>query len=551
MMRRFLVCVFALIVLWCNAFAQPRKLEYHADIIIYGGTTAGIIAAVQAAKLGKSVLVISPDKHLGGLSSSGLGFTDTGDKSVIGGLARTFYQRVYQHYQNDSAWNWQQKAEYGNKGQGTPAIDGADRTMWIFEPHVAEQIMEDFVVENKLQVYRNEWLNRKSVLQLKNGQIISLETLSGKKFFGKMFIDASYEGDLMAAAKVSYHVGREANSTYAEQWNGVQALVFQHGHHFKSKIDPYQIAGDKSSGLLKGISADQPGVNGTADHKLQAYCYRMCLTDKPENRITFPKPDHYNPTDYELLLRVFNSGWNELFDKYDPIPNRKTDTNNHGPFSLDFIGMNYEYPEASYKKRKKIIKAHEDYQKGLMYFMANDSRMPQKIQVKLKNWGLAKDEFKDNNNWPYQLYVREARRMVSDFVMSENEVLGKKTVPNPIGMGSYSLDSHNVQRYVTEEGYVQNEGDIGVKAPRPYSIAYQSIVPKKTECINLLVPVCLSSSHIAYGSVRMEPVFMILGESAATAAALAIDSHKAVQDIDYGTLKNMLLNQKQQLTLDN
>ncbi|WP_251029901.1 MULTISPECIES: FAD-dependent oxidoreductase [unclassified Pedobacter] len=530
--------------------AKPRAEHHQADIVIYGGTSAGIIAAVQATKMGKSVIVVSPDRHLGGLSSSGLGFTDTGDKSVIGGLARTFYQKVYQYYQQAGTWKWQKKEEYGNKGQGTPAIDGTDRTMWIFEPHVAEQVMEDFVKENKLKIYRDEWLERKQGVKMKDGKIVSIKTLSGKIFSAKTYIDATYEGDLMAAAKVSYHVGREANHIYNEQWNGVQALVFQHAHYFKNNIDPYKIPGDKKSGLLTGISTDQPGPNGTADHKLQAYCYRMCLTNKVENKIEFPKPDRYNAMDYELLLRVFNTGWNELFNKYDPIPNHKTDTNNHGPFSTDFIGMNYAYPEADYTKRKEIIKAHENYQKGLMYFMANDPRMPEKIQQQVKKWGLAKDEFKDNGNWPYQLYVREARRMIGDFVMTEHEVLGKKEVPNPVGMGSYALDSHNVQRYVTPEGYVQNEGDIGVKAPKPYSISYQAIVPRKTECKNLLVPVCLSSSHIAYGSVRMEPVFMILGESAATAASLAIDHKINIQDVNYNELKNLLLNQKQCLTLE-
>jgi hypothetical protein len=548
--KKILICLMALSCVSLMAYSQ-RKNEYHADIVIYGGTSAGVIAGVQAAKMGKSVIVISPDLHLGGLSASGLGFTDTGDKSVIGGLARTFYQRVYQHYQQAKAWNWQKKEEYGNKGQGTPAIDGKDRTMWIFEPHVAEQIMEDFVKENKLTVYRDEWLERKAGVEMSDGKIISIKTLSGKIFAAKMFIDATYEGDLMAAAKVSYHVGREANVTYQEQWNGVQAMVFQHSHYFKNNIDPYKTPGDKTSGLLTGISTDQPGQNGTADRKLQAYCYRMCLTNQPENRVEFSKPDHYNPMDYELLLRVFNAGWNELFNKYDPIPNHKTDTNNHGPFSTDFIGMNYDYPEATYAKRKEILKAHENYQKGLMYFMANDQRMPKDIQQQFKKWGLAKDEFKDNGNWPYQIYVREARRMIGDFIMTENEVLGKKEVPNPIGMGSYSLDSHNVQRYVTAEGNVQNEGDIGVKAPKPYSISYQAIVPKKTDCRNLLVPVCLSSSHIAYGSVRMEPVFMILGESAATAASLAIDHKINIQDVNYNQLKNLLLNQKQCLTLTN
>jgi hypothetical protein len=518
-----------------------------ADVIIYGGTSAAITAAVQVSRLGKSVLVISPDKHLGGLSSSGLGFTDTGDKGVIGGLAREFYHQVYLHYAKENSWMWQKKEEYGNKGQGTPAIDGNDRTMWIFEPHVAEQIMEQFVKENKITVLRDKWLDRESGVIMKDGTIVEIRTTTGERFAGKMFIDATYEGDLMAAAKVNYHVGREANDTYKESWNGVQALVFQHGHHFTQDIDPYIIPGNPASGLLPGINSQTPGPNGSADKRLQAYCYRMCLTNKSENRIAFAKPDNYDSKNYELLARVFDKGWNELFNKYDPIPNRKTDTNNHGPFSTDYIGMNYEYPEASYKERSKILKAHEDYQKGLMYFLSNDPRVPADQQLKMKSWGLSKDEFADNHNWPYQIYVREARRMIGAYVMSENDVLGTRTVPKSIGMGSYALDSHNVQRYVTAAGFVQNEGDIGVKAPRPYGISYDAIVPKEAECRNLLVPVCISSSHIAYGSVRMEPVFMILGQSAAAAAVLAIRGNTSVQGVNYETLQSTLLSEKQHL----
>ena len=539
---------FQLQIIIPRSHAQTAKKQFTADIIIYGGTSAAVTAAVQATRMHKTVIIVSPDQHLGGLSSSGLGFTDTGNKEVIGGLSREFYHRVYLHYQESNAWNWQKKDEYGNMGQGTPAIDGKDRTMWIFEPHVAEKIMEEFVKENHLKIFRKEFLNRENGVVKRDGNIVSISTLSGKQFNGKVFIDATYEGDLMAAAGISYHVGREANATYGETWNGVQALVFQHGHHFASKIDPYKTPGDKTSGLLAGISTETLGANGTADKKLQAYCFRMCLTNVPKNRVAFPKPDRYNPLDYELLVRVFNSGWKELFNKYDPLPNHKTDTNNHGPFSTDFIGMNYDYPEASYQRRAEIVKDHENYQKGLLYFMANDSRMPKGLQEKLNTWGLAKDEFKDNGNWPYQIYVREARRMLGAFVMTEKEVLGKNEVPKPIGMGSYSLDSHNTQRYVTAEGYVQNEGDIGVKAPKPYSIAYDAIVPKASECKNLLVPVCISSSHIAYGSVRMEPVFMILGQSAATAAALAIDGNEAVQQVDYNQLKENLLKQGQRLS---
>lgn len=542
------LCVcFMAIVFSHTVIAQAAGKSFEADIIVYGGTSAAVTACVQASKLGKTVIMVSPDRHLGGLSSGGLGFTDTGNKEVIGGLAREFYHRVYLHYDTDSAWKWQKKQEYGNQGQGTPAIDGADRTMWIFEPHVAEKIMEDFVKENKLVVHRNAWLDREKGVKMQKGKIVSITTMAGVTYKGKVFIDATYEGDLMAAAKVSYHVGREANSVYGEIWNGVQTGVFQHGHFFRSKIDPYKVKGDKASGLLDGISNLAPGKKGDGDNRLQAYCFRMCLSNNPDNKVVFPKPDNYNPQRYELLLRVFESGWNELFSKYDPIPNRKTDTNNHGPFSTDYIGMNYDYPEASYSTRSKIIKAHEDYQKGLLYFMANDSRIPKKYQDTLKTWGLAKDEFKDNGNWPHQLYIREARRMVSNYVMTEHEVLGKRAVPKPIGMGSYSLDSHNTQRYITPEGFVQNEGDIGVKAPKPYSISYDAIVPKENECVNLMVPVCLSISHIAYGSVRMEPVFMILGESAATAASIAIDNKVTVQQVPYEQLSDLLLKQKQKL----
>lgn len=549
MRKTYMLLLIAVNLILGNANAQNEPAAYESDIVIYGGTSAAITAAVQSARLGKKVLVVSPDVHLGGLSAGGLGFTDTGNKEVIGGLAREFYHRVYLHYQTDTAWKWQKQAEYGNKGQGTPAIDGTDRTMWIFEPHVAERIMEDFVKENKIPVYRNEWLDRKKGVKMKSGHIISITTLSGKVFKAKVFIDATYEGDLMAAAKVSYHVGRESNAQYGEQWNGIQTGVFQHGHHFATPIDPYVVPGDKSSGLLAGISPENPGVKGAGDDKLQAYCFRMCLSDHPSNKISFPKPDNYNPANYELLARVFASGWKEVFNKFDPVPNRKTDTNNHGPFSTDFIGMNYKYPEATYEERKAIIKQHEDYQKGLMYYMSNDPKVPENVRRKMSIWGLAKDEFKDNGGWPHQIYVREARRMVGDYVMTENEVLGKKAVERSVGMGSYALDSHNTQRYVTAEGFVQNEGDIGVKAPKPYGISYDAIVPKANECSNLLVPVCLSISHIAYGSVRMEPVFMILGESAATAAALAIDHCTTVQKVSYKRLQKRLLEQKQRLTL--
>jgi hypothetical protein len=538
------------IVLLILLQACGNSATYKADVIIYGGTSAAVTAAVEVMQTGKKVIIVSPDIHLGGLSSGGLGYTDTGNKATIGGLSREFYHRVWLHYNDSNSWKWERHEEYGNKGQGTPAMDGENRTMWIFEPHVAEKVFEDFISEYNIPIYRDEWLNRESGIVTKEGKIVSFTTLSGKTFEGKMFIDATYEGDLMASANISYTVGREACSEYNEQWNGVQAGVYHHGHYFKSDISPYVIPDDPNSGLLPYISSEPIQPNCTGDDKIQAYCFRLCMSNHPDNRVSFEKPENYDPKNYELLARVFESGWDEWFNKYDMIPNRKTDTNNHGPFSTDFIGMNYDYPEASYERRKEIIKEHENYQKGLLYFVSTDKRIPEDVRNEMSKWGLAKDEFTDNGNWPHQLYIREARRMIGHYVTTENEVLGKINVKDPVGMGSYTMDSHNIQRYVTGEGYVQNEGDVGVHPGKPYKISYGSIVPKKEECTNLLVPVCVSSSHIAFGSIRMEPVFMILGQSAATAACMAIDRKEAVQDIDYSLLKEKLLSKNQILEID-
>jgi hypothetical protein len=302
--------------------------------------------------------------------------------------------------------------------------------------------------------------------------------------------------------------------------------------------------------LLPRISGEEPGKKGAGDHRIQAYCFRMCLSSHPDNRIPFARPEGYDSTQYQLLARVYAAGWDETFEKFDDIPNRKTDTNNHGPFSTDNIGMNYDYPEASYERRREIIKEHELYQKGLMYFLATDPQVPEGVRNEINKWGLPKDEFVDNGNWPHQIYVREARRMIGEYVMTEHDVLGKREVPEPVGMGSYTVDSHNVQRYVKPDGYVQNEGDIGVRTSKPYSISYRSLIPRKEECRNLLVPICVSSSHIAYGSIRMEPVFMILGQTAATAASLAIDEDVSVQEVQHEKLRQQLEKDDQRLVLE-
>src|SRR5262245_31253223 len=327
--------------------------ERTADVVIDGCTSAAITAAVQTKRMGKSVVMACPERHLGGLTAGGLGWTDSGNKEVIGGLSREFYHRVWQHYQNPDAWRWQKREAYGNKGQGTEAVDSAGRTMWIFEPHVAEDVYETWIREVGIPVVRNEWLNRDKGVKRQGDRIVSITMLSGNTYAAKEFIDATYEGDLMAAAGVEYHVGRESSRAYDEQWNGVQTGVLHHRHHFGvlPPISPYLIPGDPKSGVLPRISTEPPGNRGDADKKVQAYCFRMCLTQVPENRVPFAKPDGYDPKEYELLLRIFAAGWRETFEKFDAIPNAKTDTNNHGPFSTDNIGRNWDYPEASYARR--------------------------------------------------------------------------------------------------------------------------------------------------------------------------------------------------------
>lgn len=513
------------------------------DLVIYGGTSGAVVAAVQAHRMGKTAVIVSPDKHLGGLSAGGLGWTDTGNKEVIGGVSREFYERVWKKYQSPDAWKQETAEQYGTSHVSPPRKEGGSPAMWTFEPHIAEEVFEELVAEARVPLVREERLKRDGGkgVEMKDGRIVSFATESGKTFRGKTFMDATYEGDLMAEAGVVYHVGREANATYGEKWNGVQVGVLHHGHHFKKPVDPYVKPGDPSSGLLPRISAESPGEYGAEDKRVQAYCFRTCLTNDPSNLIPFPKPDGYDPGQYELLLRVLDTGWREAFQKFDMIPNRKTDTNNHGPFSFDNIGFNYDYPDASYERREEIIREHVVYQQGLLHFMANDPRMPEDVRSKMAKWGLAKDEFKDNGGWPHQIYVREARRMIGEYVMTEHDCLLATDIQDSVGMGSYTIDSHNVQRYVKPDGYVQNEGDIGVGTPGPYRIAYGALVPKKEDCTNLFVPVACSSSHIAYGSIRMEPVFMILGQSAATAAAMAIDGNLDVQDVPYDKLREKLL----------
>ncbi len=540
---RITLSLLTCIILSCSTPTLRAGETLTVDIVIYGGTAAAVAAAVQAKRMGKSVVIVGPDKHLGGLSSGGLGWTDSGNQEVIGGVSREFYRRVKKYYDEHATWKWEKPDKYSR-------YRPQDDAQWTFEPHVAERVFEDFVREYEVPVHRDEWLNRKpgKGVEMKGGRIVSITMMSGKTYRGKIFLDATYEGDLLAAAGVTYVIGREPNRQYGETLNGVQ-IRNARSHQFTHKISAYRVPGDPSSGLLPRISPDPPGMEGEGDKRIQAYNFRMCLTRVPENRVPFPKPKGYDASQYELLLRTLKAGSRHIYGKFDMLPNGKTDTNNHGSFSTDNIGMNYDYPEASYERRREIIKEHETYQQGYCFFLANDPRVPEDVRKWYRQWGLAKDEFVDNGHWPHQIYVREARRMVGDFVVNENHLKHITPTERPIGMGSYNMDSHNVQRYVDAEGFVRNEGDVQVNPGGPYPIDYGAILPKKADCENLLVVCAVSSSHIAYGSIRMEPVFMILGQSAVTAATHAIDAQVAVQDIDYATLRKRLLADGQVLSV--
>ncbi|MCA8998007.1 MAG: FAD-dependent oxidoreductase [Planctomycetaceae bacterium] len=525
-----------------TTLGQPARGadESAYDIVVYGGTSAGVVAAVQGARMGKSVVLIEPKQHLGGLTISGLGMTDTGNKSVIGGVSREFYQRVKSHYDQDSAWQQEQKGDYSR-------YRASDDAMWTFEPHVAEQIYEAMLAETDVHVLKGEALDRRSGVKMEGPSIQSITLKSGKVIRGKRFIDSTYEGDLMAAAGVSYTVGRESNEKYGETLNGVQIRNAIH-HQFTKPVDPYVKPGDPSSGLLPGINT-MPGTDGQADDRVQAYNYRICMTDAEENRVPFDQPAGYDPVDHELLLRNFEAGDMRIPLSIAMMPNRKTDLNNNFAVSTDWIGMNYDYPEADDETREEILKAHETYVRGFLWTLQNSERIPQDIRDQVARWGYSKNEFPDNGHFGYWCYIREARRMVSDYVQTEMDCRRTRVCDDSVGLGSYNMDSHNCQRYVDEQGHVRNEGDVQVSPRGPYLISYKSIVPRQQECDNLFVPVCLSSSHIAYGSIRMEPVFMILGQSAATAASLSIDHGQSVQDVEYAKLRERLLADKQVLDL--
>ncbi|MEF3305738.1 FAD-dependent oxidoreductase [Paenibacillus sp. GYB003] len=495
------------------AAKQERPEQVSADLCIYGGSPAGIAAALQASRMGLRVVIAEFGRHLGGLTASGLGRTDFGRKYSIGGIAREFYQTLGRHYGSDEE----------------------DGTAWFMEPHVAETIFVRWMDEAGVPVYFEQHLAK---VEKRDGKIVQIEMENGNVFRAGAFIDATYEGDLLARAGVSYAVGREANTVYKETWNGIQ---FGSPHHtFRAWVDPFVKEGKPDSGLLYGVSDAAPGIQGQGDRSVQAYNFRICLTDAPDNRVAFPAPPNYDPSKFTLLSRYIRAGVWDALTLHKPMPKAKTDLNNFGAVSTDHIGMNHDWPEGDYATRERLFQEHVHYNLGMLYFLANDESVPRAIREEVGRWGLPADEFTSTANWPHYLYVREGRRMIGDVVMNQNHCLGYQAAEDTIGFASYGMDSHNCRRIVLD-GRCVNEGDVEIPVPAPYPISYRAIVPKGDECTNLLVPVCLSASHIAYGSIRMEPVFMVLGQSAATAAALALADGRAVQDVDYARLRQRLL----------
>jgi hypothetical protein len=498
-----------------------------ADACVYGGTAAGVVAAVILAEQGVDVVLLHPSRNLGGMTTGGLGWTDYGRAEVIGGRSRDFYRAVGAIY-------------------GEPEV-------LKFPPSAAQQVIDEWVERAGFNVVRCAYLDR---AEMDGAHIVSAHMVGGLTVRARVWIDATYEGDLMAAAGVPFTVGREGNAVYGEQANGVQV---RHLHQFDpAGVDPFVEPGRPASGLLRHVESRNLLEHvGRGDHKVQAYCFRVCMTDDPELKIDWPRPDGYDPLAYELAVRWFAQQEKaphaeHLPDpdapprKFDILPHRtpgghhKTDTNNHGAFSSDYIGASYTWPTADHALRERIFQAHRRYQQGFYWTMANDERIPDRYREAYARWGLPRDELADTEHWPGQLYVREARRMLGEVVLTEHICRGEQPIEDPVGMGSYQLDSHNCTRFVGPDGFVRNEGDVQLKVPAPYPISYRCIVPPGGSCDNLLVPVCISASHIAYGSARMEPVFMLLGESAAWAARAALDAGSAVQEVPYPVLRAQL-----------
>lgn len=521
-LRRLLVCVFAGSALF---LAQQMRASSHPessyDVVVYGATASGAMAALAAGREGMHVVLLEPGNHVGGMLTGGLSATDVGNPNVIGGYTLEFFERVGRYYDMQ---------QYDQK------------VSWRFEPHVGEEILRSMLNDARVDVRFHERMRQKDGVTKTANHLTSLITEDGSIWKGKVFVDSSYEGDLMAAAGVTFAWGREGIAQYGESLAGVRAET--PGHQFKFKLSAYGADGK----LLPEISPSPMAPPGSGDQEVQAFNFRLILTQDPSNLVPFPKPDNYDPHEYQLLanyLRGFRAQYghpprlNELTIPIG-IPNHKADFNNNGPFSTDYIGKDWTFPNATYGEREVIWQDHINYTKGLFYFLAHDPQVPQELRKEVNTWGFARDEFTDTDNFPFQLYIRESRRMIGEYVMTQKDVQAERTKPDVIGMGSYTLDSHNFQRVAMADGSVQNEGNTEVPV-EPYQIPYRSLVPMQKQANNLLVPVCVSASHVAYSSLRLEPQYMIMGQAAGVAASMAERTNTPVQDIDIKTLQQNLL----------
>ncbi|MEY2878008.1 MAG: Xanthan lyase precursor [Verrucomicrobiota bacterium] len=502
------------------------------DLVVYGDSSGAVTAAIAAKREGRSVILVNPTGFPGGMSASGLGASDfLGKRNTFGGIASEFYDAI--------------AAAYG------------EIYIRSFEPHVGRRVFKKMIADAGVKVVFNEQLDRTpgKGVTMAGKRITAITTRSGKTYRGRMFIDATYVGDLMAAAGVSYTVGREAENQYGENMAGVRRgdtqprvhYTQRDKDHFIKDVDPYVTPGRPESGLLPYVFRLEGLTNGQGDRKIQAYNYRVCLTSDPALRIPLEKPASYHEIDHELLLRNFDAGDDRLPALVEPLAGRgsKVDWNNMHAVGSDLPGANWDYPEASYERRREIEREHETYIRGFLWTLSNNPRVPAAIRQKVAAYGLSKDEFTDNGGWPWMIYIREARRMVTDYVMTQHDCEGKRSAPDPVGLGSFGMDSHVVQHFVTEKGYAISDGVIWRVPPKPYGISYRSIIPRKGECENLLSPICVSASHVAHGSIRMEPVFMALSHSAALAAVAALDAKVSVQDLPYSVLRERLITANQ------
>ena len=534
------------ISVWSSGLFSLENTKVHeSDVVIYGGTSGGFTAAVQLAKMGKKVVLLEPTGHIGGINVEGLGASDIDnhpefqDSIAIGGLALAFYRRIARVYDRVDDFDKAVKNHEKN------------HSLWCFEPHAAEKVILDWLKEYRIDFHTFAALpeSRRSV-EIAGGRIASILTRKGK-FKARVFIDATIEGDLIAAAGIDYSVGREPNAEYGESRNGI--IGYTTHSQFRVQVDPYKIPGDSKSGLIPTIQSGPLGVPGSGDHRLQAYCFRPCLTRDPQNRIPFERPSNYDRGQYEIYLRYLKAG-GKLYRPSVNLPNGKVDLNGGGDLSHNLYGMNYEYPDGNRKARARVVAFHKEFTQGLFYFLSNDLSVRQlnrELQEDWASWGLAGDEFSDNHNWPRQLYVRDARRMKSDYVITELHARkeGGTAVEDPVAVTFWPPDLHNVRRIVVDDK-AYNEGAVfGGNWWKPFGISYRSLVPKQGQCSNLLTPTCPSSSHIAYGAIRIEWTFMALGQSVGTAAVLALDHDIAVQQVDYRELKGRLLADNQVLAI--